>query len=261
MAMSKKSTKPSRDSHPSPVDIHVGSKVRLRRTLLGLSQERLGDALGLSFQQVQKYERGLNRIGASRLFDISRMLEAPISYFFEDIPEGLSETPVAGPRGRTYQPAETLSNRRFDNQNDELKNLLWHCLLVEDDLLLAADAEDMLRQAGAGDVKIARSVAEALEMVTSQNFSFALLDVNLGTETSLPIARVLSAANIPMAFVTGYSEVVISVEPLRDVPIISKPYFQDSMRKTLLQLAQVVSNATVPDAQRPPAPPQNEALG
>src|SRR5579862_7145013 len=70
---------------PSPVDVHVGSRVRLRRTLLGMSQERLGNAIGLTFQQVQKYERGANRIGASRLYDLSRVLDVPVSFFFDDI--------------------------------------------------------------------------------------------------------------------------------------------------------------------------------
>ncbi|MGB1026977.1 MAG: helix-turn-helix domain-containing protein, partial [Rhodospirillaceae bacterium] len=66
---------------PNPVDVHVGSRVRLRRTLLGMSQEKLGEAIGLTFQQVQKYERGANRIGASRLWDLSRVLDVPMSYF------------------------------------------------------------------------------------------------------------------------------------------------------------------------------------
>src|SRR5437868_8301678 len=70
---------------PNPTDVHVGARVRLRRTLLGMSQEKLGEALGLTFQQVQKYERGTNRIGASRLFDLSRVLEVPVSFFFEDM--------------------------------------------------------------------------------------------------------------------------------------------------------------------------------
>lgn len=72
---------------PSPVDIHVGSRVRLRRTLLGLSQEKLGEAVGLTFQQIQKYERGANRIGASRLFEFSRILDVPVSFFFDDMSE------------------------------------------------------------------------------------------------------------------------------------------------------------------------------
>src|SRR4051812_31518125 len=75
-----------REGRPSPIDVHVGSRIRLRRTLLGLSQEKLGDALGLTFQQVQKYERGVNRIGASRLFDLSRVLDVPIGFFFDDMP-------------------------------------------------------------------------------------------------------------------------------------------------------------------------------
>ena len=95
-----------RDQRLEAVDAHVGGRIRLRRTLLGLTQERLGDALGLTFQQVQKYERGVNRVGASRLFDISRVLDVPISYFFDDMPEGMSETPISGPRGRVYGFAE-----------------------------------------------------------------------------------------------------------------------------------------------------------
>lgn len=70
---------------PNPIDVHVGSRVRLRRTLLGMSQEKLGEAIGLTFQQVQKYERGANRIGASRLYDLSRVLDVPVSFFFDDI--------------------------------------------------------------------------------------------------------------------------------------------------------------------------------
>src|SRR5215207_1732981 len=84
---------------PNPTDRHVGSRVRMRRIMLGMSQEKLGDALGLTFQQVQKYEKGTNRIGASRLQHIARILQVPISFFFEGAPEipgqatGLSEAP------------------------------------------------------------------------------------------------------------------------------------------------------------------------
>ncbi len=70
----------------NPVDIHVGARVRLRRTLLGMSQEKLGAAVGLTFQQIQKYERGANRIGASRLYEFSKILDVPVSYFFEEMP-------------------------------------------------------------------------------------------------------------------------------------------------------------------------------
>ncbi|NWG26138.1 MAG: helix-turn-helix transcriptional regulator [Pseudorhodoplanes sp.] len=80
---------------PEPVDIHVGRRVRQRRMTLGLSQEKLGAALGLTFQQVQKYERGTNRIGASRLEQISRILDCPISFFFDGLnTEGAGTAPI-----------------------------------------------------------------------------------------------------------------------------------------------------------------------
>ena len=71
--------------HANPVDAQVGSRVRLRRMLIGMSQERLGELLGLTFQQVQKYEKGVNRIGAGRLFDVARILGVPIDYFYESV--------------------------------------------------------------------------------------------------------------------------------------------------------------------------------
>jgi transcriptional regulator with XRE-family HTH domain len=70
----------------NPIDIHVGSRVRLRRMMLGMSQEKLGEHLGITFQQIQKYEKGTNRIGASRLQHISTTLAVPVSFFFEDAP-------------------------------------------------------------------------------------------------------------------------------------------------------------------------------
>jgi len=77
---------------PNPVDIHVGGRVRFRRMLLGMSQEKLGERLGLTFQQVQKYEKGVNRIGASRLFDLSQVLQVPIQFFYEEAPGTLDQT-------------------------------------------------------------------------------------------------------------------------------------------------------------------------
>jgi transcriptional regulator with XRE-family HTH domain len=71
---------------PNPIDRHVGSRVRMRRMMLAMSQEKLGDALGLTFQQVQKYEKGTNRIGASRLQQIAQILQVPVSFFFEGAP-------------------------------------------------------------------------------------------------------------------------------------------------------------------------------
>ena len=92
---------------PNPVDIHVGSRVRLRRTLLGLSQEKLGEAVGLTFQQIQKYERGANRIGASRLFEFSRILDVPVSFFFDD----MNERAKAGEIGHEAPGAWPISRR------------------------------------------------------------------------------------------------------------------------------------------------------
>jgi transcriptional regulator with XRE-family HTH domain len=86
---------------PNPIDKHVGSRVRMRRMMLGMSQEKLGNNLGLTFQQVQKYEKGTNRIGASRLQQISQILQVPVSFFFEGAPalggspraDGMDEAP------------------------------------------------------------------------------------------------------------------------------------------------------------------------
>jgi transcriptional regulator with XRE-family HTH domain len=78
---------------PNPIDKHVGSRVRMRRMMLSMSQEKLGDALGLTFQQVQKYEKGTNRIGASRLQQISHILQVPVAFFFEGAPSLPGQSP------------------------------------------------------------------------------------------------------------------------------------------------------------------------
>jgi len=93
---------------PNPVDVHVGSRVRLRRTLLGLSQDRLGAAVGLTFQQIQKYERGANRIGASRLFQFSEILEVPVSFFFEEMPDEIKTRQGAFKVGMQDQSQESF---------------------------------------------------------------------------------------------------------------------------------------------------------
>lgn len=77
---------------PNPVDKYVGSRVRMRRIMLGMSQEKLGEALGLTFQQVQKYEKGTNRVGASRLQQISEILQVPVSFLFDGGPSGSANT-------------------------------------------------------------------------------------------------------------------------------------------------------------------------
>src|SRR6266581_4660451 len=87
MVISRQVRRPGRrkSEKPNPIDVQVGSRVRLRRNMLGLSQEKLGESIGLTFQQVQKYERGANRIGASRLHELSRVMDVPVSFFFDDV--------------------------------------------------------------------------------------------------------------------------------------------------------------------------------
>ena len=115
----KKIIPAGRPGVPNPVDIHVGGRIRLRRTLLGLSQEKLGESIGLTFQQVQKYERGTNRVGASRLYDLSRVLDVPLQFFFDDMSgevmdqaprlrAGLSDAPVPEFEADPMAKRETL---------------------------------------------------------------------------------------------------------------------------------------------------------
>jgi transcriptional regulator with XRE-family HTH domain len=87
------------------VDLHVGARVRVRRTLMGMSQEKLGESLGLTFQQVQKYEKGTNRIGASRLFALAQVLGVPIQYFYDELNTNHSAPMTAS--GFSERPSET----------------------------------------------------------------------------------------------------------------------------------------------------------
>ena len=97
---------------PNPIDIHVGSRIRLRRTMLGMSQEKLGESLGITFQQIQKYEKGTNRIGASRLHELAQVLDVPVAFFFEDLnlPDGTptgADGAVKPPKGLS-EPADVF---------------------------------------------------------------------------------------------------------------------------------------------------------
>jgi len=105
---------------PNPIDIHVGARVRLRRHLLGLTLQTLAKAVGVTYQQLQKYERGVNRIGASRLFNLSQVLDVPVSFFFEDLSpaaagagrkrraRGFSEAPAAALDSDVLSKRETI---------------------------------------------------------------------------------------------------------------------------------------------------------
>lgn len=119
----------SAGSLPNPADIYIGSRIRLRRNWCGLSQRALGNALGLTFQQVQKYENGTNRVGASRLFEICRVLEVPIGYFYDGMPEEMSDVPISGLRGRMPSSAEWQESPRawVDDKVGEHETLALIC--------------------------------------------------------------------------------------------------------------------------------------
>ncbi len=118
--MAKAKSRRGRGTGIGPVDVHVGARVRMRRTLLGMSQTTLAEALGLTFQQVQKYERGANRMGSSRLFVLSRVLDVPIEFFFDDMPTAVAATsPVVGggkaKSRRVTSPIPWPSGRRWSS--------------------------------------------------------------------------------------------------------------------------------------------------
>ena len=102
--MSKSKSRRGRGGGIGPIDVHVGARLRRRRTLSGMSQTMLGDAIGLTFQQVQKYERGANRISASRLFGLSWVLDVPIEYFFDDMPAAVAASSPAQGGGKAKKP-------------------------------------------------------------------------------------------------------------------------------------------------------------
>ncbi len=102
--MAKSKSRRGRGRGIGPIDVHVGARLRQSRTLMGMSQTNLGDVLGVSFQQVQKYENGANRISASRLFDLARVFDVPIEYFFDDIPAAVAASSPAQGGGKAKKP-------------------------------------------------------------------------------------------------------------------------------------------------------------
>ena len=124
--MAKRERRTVAEHGPHPVDVHVGSRVRMRRTLLGLTQTDLADALELTFQQVQKNERGINRIGASRLYQLSHILDVPVEYFFEGL-EG--DAPAVSPDDVMLR-TETLKlvKAYYDISDPEVREDLGHLI-------------------------------------------------------------------------------------------------------------------------------------
>ena len=125
---------------PSPIDVHVGGRLRLRRTLLGLSQEKMGAAVGVTFQQIQKYERGVNRVVASRLFRFAEALDVPVGFFFEGYEE----------ENREGQPADPLDRNASEDllYKGETLSLIRNYYGIKDDTLRQGifDLVEMLNQ-------------------------------------------------------------------------------------------------------------------
>lgn len=99
---------------PHPVDVHVGQRVKLRRTLMGMTQGKLGECIGLTFQQIQKYERGANRVSASKLWQLGNVLDVPVSFFFEEMPDSVKEAfpGYQGENAESDVPEEHLTLHR-----------------------------------------------------------------------------------------------------------------------------------------------------
>ena len=109
----KSSGRMASESFPNPIDVHVGARIRLRRTLLGISQSALAETIGLTFQQVQKYEKGANRVSSSRLYDLANALDVTVPYFFDEMSAGV----------RAQSPAELMRTKQqpaIDQEQDRL---------------------------------------------------------------------------------------------------------------------------------------------
>lgn len=114
---------------PDPIDLHVGTRIRLRRTLLGLSQTDLGTTIGLTFQQVQKYERGSNRVSASILHHIAGALDVPVSFFFDDLPEDMKLPPMGQEESLSRRESLELM-RHYYSIPEDLRRQLYELIKV-----------------------------------------------------------------------------------------------------------------------------------
>ncbi len=132
------------DRSPNPVDVHVGDRIRRRRRALGISQDKLAEALGLTFQQVQKYERGANRVSASKLYQVARALHAPIPYFFDGLPNPAFNGGVGESETSTFAHEMPLTpeEREFASNLSRIENRRVRKRLLELVRSLAEDGED-----------------------------------------------------------------------------------------------------------------------
>lgn len=168
------------------------------------------------------------------------------------LPAAVASLEDAGPLPAQLSGQDTPETTQAAPPANRLHDLLQTCLLVEDNLFISVDVEDLLQKLGAKIVIVARSVNEALSFMTDQKFSFALLDVNLGSETSMPIARALQAAGVPFIFGTGYGETVTLPDTMDGVQIVAKPYHRGKIEKAMLSFVAPGSQDT--SAPSPYAP-------
>lgn len=141
------------ETGPSPVDVHVGARIRQRRTILGMSQEKLGDALRLTFQQVQKYERGTNRVSASRLYDLCRVFKVSPDYFFDGLPSFGTAAPA--------YPSPSLASSVFVAAEEQVP-------LVDEPAPLAPDEAELLASfSGITDPDIRRRVLDLVKSISA----------------------------------------------------------------------------------------------
>jgi light-regulated signal transduction histidine kinase (bacteriophytochrome)/CheY-like chemotaxis protein len=162
-------------------------------------------------------------------------------------PSGLTlaiELPAATAKCVSAAPPPSDTSRVTGDIPDSgmLERLLAVSLIVEDNLFIALDVEDMLRKLGAVRVDVAKSVDEAIELIGQRSYSFALLDVKLGTENSLPVARALLPTGTRMVFGTGYGEAHSLDATLASVPVVSKPYHPKSLARVLSRLPAISGN-------------------
>ena len=135
---------------PDPIDVHVGQRLRLRRNLLGMSQQKLGEAVGLTFQQIQKYERGANRMGASRLYQFGRLLEVPVAFFFEDIPGDLESGYHVQPNGMNDMP-QAKFEAALDRLTERTTISLVQAFYAIENNLVRRKVLEMVRAIGLGE--------------------------------------------------------------------------------------------------------------
>jgi transcriptional regulator with XRE-family HTH domain len=113
------------------IDAHVGSRIRLRRMLMGMSQERLGEAVGLTFQQIQKYERGTNRVSASRLYDLAEVLEVPVAFFFDEMPADMASRAVKPVEGQGLHPPAFDPDTNPMAKREVAKLVRYYCTISD----------------------------------------------------------------------------------------------------------------------------------